>query len=859
MHKSNLTSDFKNSLAADLYSPQEIVDFSSISMAFDSYAIEVEKLESILKDDIFGVVTLSDAILSFPRIYSFICLLLSISNSIELEDGRILPSPLFPPKSAASALEASVILSELGIEEILSPPINFRALFILAQISTDAPRRRLRVDAKIKARVLRTIQSAIEKINNERSVKLSLVTTSSLPQSAKRIVEYVIAVDGIARVGVAVTFQTYSGGRQTRDLTTVFPSVKKTLSAARIGFILIADGQGMRGIPERVLSELFVDIPHTMSLSQAEHEGLYNAMDRILDNPEEQPANLAGLEALIDNSLARNAEVDASTLPIASDIARLALANYLIKNKHLDLVVAAEGQSVSWRRSGLVDAFRKLAKEFHGPDLLSSTIALLEGEKIDGETGLVGYATSLISLGVDPIFASTMLIVARDDGPTASCLRDVSRYALQTVPASRLAIFVTSIPLSSSAQQEIKDVQASLPITIVTIDIATCLSMAKNRESVRDRLRSLLLEQTDLTKLSPFVVRGVTPPRVFFGREEEEADLLSTLATNSVALLGGRRIGKTSLMRHSSRRLQSANLEPYFGDCQVVRTWADFGKMASRNWDVDVPENFKPQDLFKLVQELGSRNNKAIVILLDEVDQLLDWDKRHGEDDVPEAFFRACRSISQQGLAQFVFSGERTIAFSLWDAKSPHWNFCKPLMLRQLTRTAADALLAEPLENLGIKIEKKPDFLTACWTNTDGHPELLQLIGDKLVSLVNQRSRLEILVTTEDVQELTEQFDYAEQYLETYWGQAEPLERIVSILLIRSFQTLGDLLDELNGFEIVVDGKKLHEALRMLELYGIAEQSALGYTLRASWFPTALSYYGGLDLAIRRYIGEFNK
>jgi hypothetical protein len=116
---------------------------------------------------------------------------------------------------------------------------------------------------------------------------------------------------------------------------------------------------------------------------------------------------------------------------------------------------------------------------------------------------------------------------------------------------------------------ELRDVQRFLPVTIIVVDIDTCVAMSQSREPARQRLRALMLEQTDLTKLSPFVVRGVTPSRVFFGREEEEAALLSTLPTNSVALLGARRIGKTSLMRHCFGRLQAADLRPFFGDCQV--------------------------------------------------------------------------------------------------------------------------------------------------------------------------------------------------------------------------------------------------------------------------------------------------
>jgi hypothetical protein len=278
--------------------------------------------------------------------------------------------------------------------------------------------------------------------------------------------------------------------------------------------------------------------------------------------------------------------------------------------------------------------------------------------------------------------------------------------------------------------------------------------------------------------------------------------------------------------------------------------------MASRNWNVNLSAEFKPQHLFELVDQLSDSPDRSTVILLDEIDQLLDWDKAHTEDEVPEAFFRACRSISQQGIAQFVFSGERTIANRIWDATSPHWNFCRPLMLQQLTRAAASSLIAEPLEGLGIRIENRDAFLSVCWDSTDGHPELLQMLGDRIVNRVNQRDRADVYASPADVLQITSQFEFAEQYLETYWGQASPLERIVSILLIDSPRTIEQLMSALEPIR-GAGGKAedIRGALHMLELYGIAQQSEAGYELRALWFTAALPFYGGAEMAIKRYIG----
>ena len=93
---------------------------------------------------------------------------------------------------------------------------------------------------------------------------------------------------------------------------------------------------------------------------------------------------------------------------------------------------------------------------------------------------------------------------------------------------------------------------------------------------------------------------------MFFGRAAEAATILSTVSTNSVALLGSRRIGKTSLLRHVHQELHEANFLPFFGDCQTVKTWNDFAALAKAEWGVETEQNFRPQHLGALVRALGA-------------------------------------------------------------------------------------------------------------------------------------------------------------------------------------------------------------------------------------------------------------
>lgn len=845
---------FKTSISSDLYSPADIIDFNFVNVALSSHHRELAALTELLESGGLTAEGLASTLLKQPRLYAVLCGLLSLNGPIELEDGRTLPAASIPPSNQESAQNVAEIILELGLGQVLTYGTDVSSLYRVVQIASDAPRRRFRVDGKVQHRIKAAVEAALKEASFASGREMRLGVASTLPRPVRRIIEHVVEVDGKPLIAIASTFQTHSGGRQAREMGALYPGVQTALTPSGISMILIADGQGMRSLSERVLTDLFTAVPHTMTLAQAGAGALSKAFIDVLTAPLKPNVDTAGLNKLIQSGLDQGGEVTSDLLPVEPTLARLALAGFASANNQLNLVLTGDGSRLAWLKSGLLKEFRDLLLHFDGKRAIDGFVALLGSTQEEDKYKIPELTTRIAHLDGDKVFSSKFLVCARQGPADAEVLRDAARHALQAAPDSRVAVLLVSDPLTQRLLDELRDVQTFLSVAVVVIDISTCVAMAKSRDAARDHLGALLLEQTDLTKLSPFVVRGVTPSRVFFGRQEEEASLLSTLSTNSVALLGGRRIGKTSLMLHSFGRLTAANLRPFFGDCQVVRTWADFGLMAARNWKVKVTSDFKPQHLFELVDQLGDGTGRHIVILLDEIDQLLDWDKSHTDDEVPEAFFRACRSISQQGLAQFVFSGERTIANRLWDATSPHWNFCRPLMLRQLNESAAYSLISEPLDALGIRIDDKADFLRSCWAATDGHPELLQLLGDRIVALVNHRDRSNIFTSPADIAQITDQFEYAEQYLETYWGQATPLERVISILLKNEPTSMDKIFDSMAEMLPAVDVRNVQEALRMLELYGIAHQSDSGYELRSLWFNIALSFYGGPDVAVKRYL-----
>ncbi|WP_187265932.1 AAA family ATPase [Alkalisalibacterium limincola] len=839
-------SRFREAVAADLFSPSDIVEFSSLSKSVERLRPAVDRLQAVA-DGGLSPQSLGSAFVADADTYRLVCRFFAISADIALEDHRRLSAK--PPKNLDEATYAAAIMVEFGVANLLAPHVDVEKLVMLTLIGDDAKNRRFRVDAKIRQRIELAVERAVEAAKSS-GYAYEIVSPSSLGGVVRPVPDYVISLGGTPRVIIASTFQSHSGGRQTRELTTQYPMLANEARRHGLELILVADGKGIRDASKRSLSLLFEAVPLTLTIAQAESELMQSALREIAERERLISIDEVVIDKLISAGLDRELEIAADDLPVSPQVGRFALARYASANSNFALIVDPGGTRLRWQHHEVLRAFQTLQRKFEHENAVDIVANYLGGREIVVVEGSE-YGAKLFDLseGVHQI----VCIAAKLGTVNVEVLQQVSRQAMHSGESCRIAVLIVSHALSEQNARVISDSQVALPVTVITLDLDTCIAFARSNRDPSELLQEALLNQSDLTKLSPFVLRGVTPERVFFGREEEEATLLATLATNSVALLGGRRIGKTSLMQHSFARLRSANLHPFFGDCQVVRTWTDFGQLVIREWGVELEKDFVPSDLFSIVNQLRARGSERVVILLDEIDQLLDWDSRHEEDEVPEAFFRTCRSISQQGLAQFVFSGERTIAKRIWDPSSPHWNFCRPMMLRQLTQAAAGALISEPLVGLGISIDNIPEVAKAVWTTTDGHPELIQVIGDGVISLVNERSRDDVFVSANDIEVVTSNYEFAEQYLETYWGQANPLERAVSIMLLSVPQPTTEFLRKLSNFGVFSSEPDIVSALRMLELYGIADQDSVGYAARLSWFHTALQYYGGSDAVLSRF------
>ncbi len=842
---------FRENIAPDAYSVGTFVPWDQIDHQIDELGGPITTLQGLVDSGAVKADDLAAALEQDPGIGLLAQRLFTAPHAVGFSDGRELPETFDPAVHRAG--ELAQLLIDLGFDRLLSPGTRVADLYRVAAIAVDARRRGFRRRADLDKRVAKLIDDAIDEVARRTGEEITRVPSPEQPITARNRGVEVIAADGRPVAAVASVFQAISGGRQYRDLSITYPRLQEDLDAVPMSLLLIADGRGLLSASRRVLETLLDSVAACLTLVQAVEGGLADALEAAVQARGVRRARNASLRTVIEARLRSETAVNAADLPAPRETAQAALAQYVSQNADLELQLSPDSSKIEWRRVGPVTAAQAVVREFSAEEAIRLLVGALRLEELEEvETGSQAMAMVAGTLPMDPVLHNKLAVASSDRPADPDLVADVARTARQHVAGANIAVLV----VDDAATWRLGRSMTPQATSVVVIDGEQLMRTVASVRP-RDTLIREVLAQADLTKASPFRSTGATPPEMFFGRHSEAADLLSILTSSSAALVGGRRIGKTSLMHHVDRTLGSEGWLPFYADLQEAGDWETFADYIRLRWRVQVEDDFSPSALALIVEQLASRGEGRLVLAFDEVDRLLRWDQDHGGQQVPEAFFRACRALSQEGAAQFVFSGERTIAERLWDPASPHWNFCRQLPVRQLDREAADALLERPLQSLGVRLSDTKSCLDLAWSRTHGHPQIIQLMGQSLVQALNDRApERRGTIHSDDIEAIVSTLEYQEHYVTTYWGQATAYEKLVTALLALEATSVRDLRSMLHDRGIAADAEALAPALRMLALYGIIDEIDETLVLRAEWLPSAMQALGGPDQLVADLIPQ---
>lgn len=264
-------------------------------------------------------------------------------------------------------------------------------------------------------------------------------------------------------------------------------------------------------------------------------------------------------------------------------------------------------------------------------------------------------------------------------------------------------------------------------------------------------------------RFNPFVAGPpVLDPELFYGREQLVERILATIPSNSLLLLGERRIGKTSLLHHLRRRLRQLDhpayrFVPVYVDLQgtpeetfffvlgdaVLRTVTGKGLATDANRGGYTSLELV-NDLRNVLESLQREGGKQarLVLLIDEIDELNGYSHRTNQ---------RLRSLFMRSFADQLVAVAAGVGIDRqWDHQgSPWFNFFEELEVGPLDTEAASRLVTRPLAGV---IDLDRPAVERLVEASGGRPYLLQRIALELVQRAHEGCRRRI--TLADVEAL---------------------------------------------------------------------------------------------------------
>ena len=435
-----------------------------------------------------------------------------------------------------------------------------------------------------------------------------------------------------------------------------------------------------------------------------------------------------------------------------------------------------------------------------------------------------------------PILLIRKKSITRDDLPTIRALMS----ALQAVSFFALLIPVAESSDGSEPRDGLAGGMHAGAENLVALDYGALYSLHLAADP-QAHLVQHILGQVDLSIVSPYVQSGPVPAQMFYGRDHEIKHIIRTLQDKSCAIVGGRKIGKTSVLNSVYHQLrQSGDLAPSYVDCHHVTTYQAFFQALSAACDVPV-ESATPDLLRRVVVRLRRRQENAgrtPVLLLDEVDQLLRHDLQQGAP-----LLSVFHALSQERVCRFCFCGERTLNGALRDANSPLRAFCSPLRLGYLQERDVRWIVQEPMREMGLSFEAPETTLQEIVALSGRHPNIVQAICQHLIERVSQRN--ERVIRADDLAWVRGSTEFRDLFFEISWGNATTLERLITVLMTEhGLFGPQQVRDALYAVGVTLHDSELKAALEGLLLTALLKEQGSQYTFATGAFARMLRETG---------------
>ena len=373
-------------------------------------------------------------------------------------------------------------------------------------------------------------------------------------------------------------------------------------------------------------------------------------------------------------------------------------------------------------------------------------------------------------------------------------------------------------------------------------------------------LLDIISAQVPISYLSPYETRAPVTGSRFFGREHEISRILANPDTNH-AILGIRRIGKTSLLRETERILieREAAAQVVYMECSDLLSTDDYIREVVRKLN---PRELPRLELQKYVfffpnflERMSKQLKSKIIFLLDEVDNLVIMQRGDWE------LFRMLRASSNKGACQYIIAGFREAMREQYMLDSPFYNFTQEIRLSEFTRQQARNLIVTPMENLRVRFRNEEEVISRIYEETAGHPNLIQYYCLILLRQLDQTGGREI--NPKSLIDVYSDEGFTSHLLTSFMQNTENREKALIYALMKSAKDAGskgfgqgDIDDILRKGGILLPQKDIDEACNVLTLAGVIHRKGKEFYFTSPVFTKVLQQTYDLDYLFRKVKDE---
>jgi hypothetical protein len=385
------------------------------------------------------------------------------------------------------------------------------------------------------------------------------------------------------------------------------------------------------------------------------------------------------------------------------------------------------------------------------------------------------------------------------------------------------------------------------PYYMIVLDSEDMRQVIESR-TPSDELLARIRYQVPLSFLSPYEASAPVTDSMFFGREYEIRTILSHPNT-CYAIIGTRRIGKTSVLKELKRRMEMEEPDSkrfLYVDCMSFTDMqAFFEQIISRLHPKEQRRLWRMGASYagyfpRFMERMKAMRKGRIVFFLDEFDHLLKFDR-----EKEYALMKALRASFQEGSCRLIFSGFREAQRELADPGSP-FNFTSTLLtLSNLKYSQAADLIESPMDSLGVKIVSRDQVIQRIYKETAGHPNFIQHYCLTLMrDLDDEGTRV---LTPEHLTRLADDESFRVRVLETFIFNTNDLEKAVAYAVSDREQfSVEDVDRQMKRRRIFIETRHLEDACRKLEALGVWHRTGNDYQFAIPVFPQLLrERYGG--------------